>query len=78
MLVIELVSKWEICWVLWSLVVFDPNDDLTRNNVAWFLMGYFMRLTVFVVVVFEREKNYTAVLVLFSPDNSEIPVTLWT
>ena len=80
MLVIELVSKWEICWVLWSLVVFDPNDDLTRNNVAWFLMGYFLRLTVFVVVVFEREKNYTAVrpvLVLFSPDNSEIPVTLW-
>ena len=78
MLVIELVSKWEICWVLWSLVVFDPNDDLTRNNVAWFLMGYFLRLTVFVVVVFEREKSYTAVLVLFSPDNSEIPVTLWT
>ena len=25
MLVIELVSKWEICWVLWSLVVFDLN-----------------------------------------------------
>ena len=24
MLVIELVSKWEICWVLWSLVLFDP------------------------------------------------------
>ena len=23
MLVIELVSKWEICWVLWSLVLFD-------------------------------------------------------
>ena len=34
MLVIELVSKWEIYWVLWSLVVFDPNDNLTRNNVA--------------------------------------------
>ena len=28
MLVIELVSKWEICWALWSLVVFDPVDDL--------------------------------------------------
>ena len=23
MLVIKLVSKWEICWVLWSLVLFD-------------------------------------------------------
>ena len=34
MLVIELVSKWEICWALWSLVVFDPNDDQTRNNVG--------------------------------------------
>ena len=24
MLMIELVSMWEICWVLWSLVLFDP------------------------------------------------------
>ena len=24
MLVIELVSKWEICRVLWSLVFFNP------------------------------------------------------
>ncbi|RVW20652.1 Retrovirus-related Pol polyprotein from transposon TNT 1-94 [Vitis vinifera] len=24
MLVIGLVSKWEICWALWSLVLFDP------------------------------------------------------
>ena len=24
------------CWTLWSLVVFDSDDDLTRNNVAWF------------------------------------------
>ena len=23
MLVIGLVSKWEICWALWSLVLFD-------------------------------------------------------
>ena len=45
MLVIELVSKWEICWVLWSLVVFDLDDDLTRNNVAWFLMGDLLRLS---------------------------------
>lgn len=29
MLVIELVSKWEICWDLWSLVIFDPDDDPT-------------------------------------------------
>ena len=41
---IELVSKWEICWALWTLVVFDPVDDPTRNNVAWFLMGDFLRL----------------------------------
>ena len=27
MLVIELVSKWEICWALWSLVVFDSDGD---------------------------------------------------
>ena len=24
MMVIELVSKWEICRALWSLVLFDP------------------------------------------------------
>ena len=29
MLVIELFSKWEICWALWSLVMFDPVDDPT-------------------------------------------------
>ena len=29
MLMFELVSKWEICWVLWNLVVFDPDDDST-------------------------------------------------
>ena len=45
MLMFELVSKWEICWGLWSLVVFDPDDDLTRNNITWFLMGDFMRLS---------------------------------
>ena len=65
MLVIELVSKWEICWVLWSLVVFDPNDDLTRNNVAWFLMGYFLRLTVFVVVVLREKKTILPYLYCF-------------
>ena len=30
MLVIELVFKWEICWALWSLVVFDPVNDPTQ------------------------------------------------
>ena len=30
MLVIELVSKLEICWALWSLVVFDPVENSTR------------------------------------------------
>ena len=47
MLVIELVSKLEICWALWKLVVFDPVDHPTRldlNNVACFLMGDFLRL----------------------------------
>ena len=43
MLMIELVSKCEICWALWSLVVFDPNDDPTRNNVAWFLNRRFSK-----------------------------------
>ena len=28
MLVIELVSKWEICWALWSLAVFNLVDNL--------------------------------------------------
>ena len=47
MLVIELVSKLEVCWALWKLVVFDPVDNPTRldsNNVACFLMGDFLRL----------------------------------
>ena len=34
MLVIELVSKWEICQALWSLVVFDPDYELTQNNIV--------------------------------------------
>ena len=25
--------------------MFDPDDDPTRNNVAWFLMGDFLRLS---------------------------------
>ena len=48
MLVIELVSKWEICWALWNLVVFDPVDDPTQpdlNNVVWFLMEDLLRLS---------------------------------
>ena len=45
MLVIELVSKLEICWALWSLVVFGLVDNPTQNNVVWFLMGNFLRLS---------------------------------
>ena len=41
MLVIELVSKWEICWALWSLIVFDLDYDLTRNNVVIVFNGRF-------------------------------------
>ena len=41
MLVIELVSKWEICWALWSLVVFDPDYDLIRNNIVTVFSGRF-------------------------------------
>ena len=28
------VAKGFLCWALWSLIVFDPVDDPTRNNVA--------------------------------------------
>ena len=45
MLVIKLVSKWEICWVLWSLVLFDPVRRPNLNNIAWFLMGDLLRLS---------------------------------
>ena len=40
MLVFELVSKWEICWSLCSLVVFDPGYVLTQNNVMIFLAHF--------------------------------------
>ena len=43
MLVLELVSKWEICWALWSLVVFDLVND--SNNVTWILMGDFLKFS---------------------------------
>ena len=60
MLVIELVFKWKICQVLWSLVVFDLVDNLAQNNVAWFLMGDFLQFN-----FFEREKNCIAALCIF-------------
>ena len=41
MLEIELVSKREICWALWSLVVFDPDYELTQNNIVTFFNGRF-------------------------------------
>ena len=45
MLVIELVSKWEICWALWSLVLFDLVRRPDPNNIVWFLMGDLLRLS---------------------------------
>ena len=33
MLVIELVSNWDIYWVLCSLVMFDLIDDSTRPEI---------------------------------------------
>ena len=48
MLVIELASKWEICWALWNLVVFDPINDPTQpdlNNIVWFLIEDLLRLS---------------------------------
>ena len=32
-------------WVLWSLVMFDPNYDLTRNNIVIVLMRDFLKLS---------------------------------
>ena len=26
--------------------MFDPDDDPIRNNIAWFLMGDFLRLSI--------------------------------
>ena len=40
-----LVLLHSMCWALWSLVVFDSNDNPTRNDVAWFLMEDFLRLS---------------------------------
>ena len=34
MLVIELISKCEICSALWSLVVFDLGFDQTQDNIV--------------------------------------------
>ena len=34
-----------LCWALWSLVVFDLDDDPTQNNVTWFLMEDFLRIS---------------------------------
>ena len=41
MLVIGLVSKWEICWVFWSLVAFDLDYDSTQNNIVMVFNGRF-------------------------------------
>ena len=67
MLVIELVSKWEICWALWSLVLFDPvrRPDPTR---IWCCCCVFA----------SERKNYSHTLYFFFPNNSEIPTIPWT
>ena len=41
----EAAEVGNIYWTLWSLVVFDLDDDPTQNNVAWFLMRNFLRLS---------------------------------
>ena len=40
--------------------MFDPDNNLTRNDVAWFLIGDFLRFSLW------REKNCIAVLCIFS------------
>ena len=47
--------------------MFDPDDDPTRNDVAWFLMGDFL-----------RERKTVLPHFVFFLDNSEIPATSWT
>ena len=48
--------------------MFYPDDDPTRNNVAWFLMGDFLR--------FSPWSGKTILLhFVFFLDNSVIPVT---
>ena len=42
-LVIELVSKWEIYWALWSLVLFNPVWRPDPKNIAWFFNGSFTK-----------------------------------
>ena len=46
MLMIELVSKWEICWLRGAkLCLIRLMTRLDSNNVAWFLIGDFLRLS---------------------------------
>ena len=46
MLMIELVSKWEICWLRGAkLCLIRLMTRLNSNNVAWFLIGDFLRLS---------------------------------
>lgn len=32
------------CWVLWSLVIFDPDYDLTQNNTATVFNGRYFEV----------------------------------
>ena len=52
----------KIYWALWSLIVFDPDDNPIQNDID---------------VVFEREKTVLSHFVFFF-DNSEIPAIPWT
>ena len=63
--------------LLWSLVLFDLDDGSTRNNLFWLILQpvvnpvrrmqkpLFWRSR-FLAIVFQREKNYTAALCIFS------------
>ena len=46
---IELVSKREICWVLWSLVVFDLVDDPTGPEIM--LCGFLPNFVFFSLII---------------------------
>ena len=53
--------------------MFHLDDDPTQNNIAWFLMGNFLRLSPWIGER-EREKLYDRTLYFF-PDNREITAT---
>ena len=64
MLVIALISKWEICWALQSLIVFDLDYNPTQNNIVTVFNEKFSEAQG-LIFVFEKE-NHTAALCIFS------------